>query len=131
MKIFSKNLQIIIFNPFLTRVERCRARANTSFRFEGARITLLQFCAGLQSACTIAENSESVRKSNLTAKISFVLAYRALVPLYKTQNQIHPAPQAKILRICTSKCKILPPPQAIFFADLHFSNAKSYRESAY
>ena len=90
-KIFSKNLQIIIFNPFLTRVERCRARANTSFRFEGARITLLQFCAGLQSACTIAENSESVRKLNLTAKISFVLAYRALVPLYKTQNQIHPA----------------------------------------
>ena len=103
-----------IFNPFLTRVERCRARANTSFRFEGARITLLQFCASLQSACTIAENSESVRKSNLTAKISFVLAYRALVPLYKTQNQIHPAPQAKILRICTSKCKILPAPQAIF-----------------
>ena len=41
-------------------VERCRARANTSFRFEGARITLLQFCAGLQSACTIAENSESM-----------------------------------------------------------------------
>ena len=98
---------------FLTRVERCRARVNTSFRFEGARITLLQFCAGLQSACTIAENSESVWKSKLTAKSSFMLAYRALVPLYKTQNQIHLAPQAN------------------FFVDLHFSNAKSYRESAY
>ena len=102
---------------------------NTSFRLEGARITLLQFCAGLQSACTIAENSESVWKSNLTAKSSFVLAYRALVPLYKTQNQIHPAPQAKILRICTSTCKILPAPQANFFADLHFSNAKFYKRS--
>mgnify|MGYP001316797789 CR=1 FL=1 len=90
-----------------------------------------QFCASLQSACTIAENSESVRKSNLTAKSSFVLAYRALVALYKTQNQIHPAPQAKILRICTSTCKILLAPQAKIFADLHFSNAKSYRESAY
>ena len=58
-----------------------------------------------------------------------MLAYRALVPLYKIQNQIHPAPQAKILRICTSKCKILPAPQAKIFADLHFSNANFYRKS--
>ena len=95
------------------------------------------------------QKTQKVWKSTLTAKSSFVLAYRALVPLYKTQNQIHPAPQAKILRICiskckilpapqakilricTSKCKILPAPQAKIFADLHFSNAKSYRESAY
>ena len=48
----------------------------------------------------------------LIAKNSFVLVYRALVPLQKTQNQIYPAPQATILRICTSKCKILPAPQA-------------------
>ena len=60
------------------------------------------------------QKTQKVWKSTLTAKSSFVLAYRALVPLYKTQNQIHPAPQAKILRICISKCKILPAPQAIF-----------------
>ena len=35
----------------------------------------------------------------LVTKSSFVLVYRALVPLQKTQNQKYPAPQAKILRI--------------------------------